>query len=107
MKAAKIQELNKKASTLEEDLASSSSECVKLKEELELKENMLKFEKNRFEQQFISKEKNLMSEVESVIGLEIEGIEGIADRLPARERERILRYIRRMRERIIELGGQK
>ena len=102
----KIESLEKKISELETALASTNAEREQLKEEIVLKDNMLKFEKNRFEQQFISKEKNLMSEVENVIGLEIEGIEGIADRLPEKERERILRYIRRIRERITELGGQ-
>ena len=101
----KIAVLNEKISKLESALENSQSECDKIKDDLVLKDNMLKFEKNKFEQQFINKEKNLMVEVESVIGLEIEGIEGIANRLPEKEQERIMRYIRRIKERITELGG--
>lgn len=101
----KIESLNKKIFELETALSSTRAECEQLQADLVLKGNMLNFEKNRFEQQFISKEKNLMSEVESIIGLEIEGIEEIAYRLPEREQDRILRRIRRIRERIIELGG--
>lgn len=101
-----IASLSSKVAELESEIEKLQVECTTTKEELVLKDNMVKFEKNKFEQQFIGKEKNLMAEVENVIGLEIEGIEGIANRLPDKERERILRYIRRIKERITELGGQ-
>ena len=101
-----IASMNSKISELEAELEKVQAECASTKEELVRKDNLVKFEKNKYEQQFIGKEKNLMAEVESVIGLEIEGIEGIANRLPDKERERILRYIRRIKERITELGGQ-
>lgn len=104
IQSEKIEILNKKKAELETELSSVNAECERLKDKLVLKKNMLNFERNRFEQMYINKAKGLMSEVESVIGLELKGIEGIADRLPEKEKERVLHYIHRIRERINKLG---
>ena len=100
-----ISTLNGHVKELESQLSAAKEQCEKLSKELVLSENMLQFEKNRYEQQFVSKEKNLMSEVESIIGLEIEGIESVAAHLPEKEQARIMRYVRRIRDRITALGG--
>lgn len=68
----------------------------------------LEYERNKFEQMYNGKVENLMSEVRSIIGLELDSIKGIADRLPEsknleKEQERLLRYIRRIKERITDL----
>lgn len=106
MQSEKIEILNKKKTELETELSSVNAERERLTDELVSEKNMMNFEINRFEQLYISKKKGLMSEVESVIGLEIEGIEEIAYILPERDKERILRRVRRIREQIIEMGGQ-
>ena len=82
--------------------------CKKLEAELTLAENKVKYERNKYEQMFIGKQTNLMSEVRSIIGLELDGIKGIANRLPQtnnlyNEQKRLLRYIRRIEERIKDL----
>lgn len=82
--------------------------CKKLGAELTLAKNRIEHERIKHEQMFKGKQANLISEVRSIIGLELDGIKGIADRLPEsknleKEQERLFRYIRRIEERITDL----
>ena len=82
--------------------------CKQLEAELTLAENKTKYERNKYKQMFISEQANLISKVRSIIGLELDGIKEITNRLSQsnnldKEQERLLRYIRRIEERIKDL----
>ena len=100
-----ISELKETKLLLEEKIVSMNKEIENLKEKLVSTENLLKYEKNKYEQQYVTKASSLLDELEEHIGIELQGIEDVAERLPDREREKILRKIKKIRDKAGSYGG--
>lgn len=91
---------------LQETLKDTKMEVEQLEKDLVAKDKMLKYEKNKYSEQYNTKAGNLLEELERNIGLELQGIEDVAERLPDREREKILKRIKKIRDKAGKMGGE-
>lgn len=106
LKNSEIQSNYQEISLLKNDLESSKVKIEQLEKELVSKSNLLEYEKNKYSEQYNTKARNLLEELEQNIGIELQGIVDVAERLPDREKEKILKQIRKIKEKAGNIGGQ-
>ena len=107
-----IEQKNNSIIDLKASYSGLTEENEKLKEELQHRiaekeeaEDRLEFETNRIERQYRSQTQGLAKKYNSILGLEIEGIEDIIQFLPDDAKKAIQERIDRMRQIITEIGG--
>lgn len=101
-----IESKSQEISQLQEALMATKMKVEQLEKELVSKDKMLEYERNKYSEQYNTKAGNLLEELEQNIGIELQGIEDVAERLPEREREKILRKIKKIRDKAGKMGGE-
>lgn len=101
-----IESLNEQLIDKDNQILAINNELSQAHDDRNKAENRLSFEKNKYEQGFLSMQANLLDSLKSDLQLEIEGIENIIELLPDEKKAKILRRLRRIEKVIDErLGG--
>lgn len=92
---------------LHEKIGILQDQAQQLSEERDAAENMLDYEKNKYEKQLDAQGADLAAQLMYDIGLEVEAIRGLVDRLDPNNQRRFLRRLDRMEQYLREFGGEE
>jgi len=81
------------------------AECARLRKSLKAAEDLLEFERNRFQRQMKSKEAGLAKLLSKKIGLEIQAIRETAEYVDADNQRRLYRRLVRIDDILRNFGG--
>ena len=111
-KIYEIKQLNSEVETLQklvadktETIENNLKEIEQLKQDVSKSDNRNDYDRNLYEQKFISLKRNLVEKLKKDLRLEIEGLEDIAETLTDIQREKIQRRIARI-DKILQKVGE-
>jgi len=102
----KVNDLVKEIKFRDESILEKNVHIENLTKELVISDNILKFEKNKYEQQYLSLKKGLQSKITKLLNLEILGIEDILYNLPDKEKQMLKRRIDNIHQIINRIGEE-
>ena len=102
-----IKRINSRNKELQEEIGTLRDQAQQLSEERDAAENMLDYEKNKYEKQLDAQGADLAEQLMYDIGLELEAIRGLVDRLDQNNQRRFLRRLDRMEQYLREFGGEE
>lgn len=103
--SAEIDKRKREHADLVARLESLESEGAQLRKERSEAESMLEYERNRYQQQMLTKEAGLAEQLASALKLEIQAIRETAEYIDEDNQVRILRRLNRIDDILMEFGG--